>query len=239
MDWDGKVVWEYHEENQHHDFHRLPNGNLTYLTRELMPEDAAARVQGGTNISIFDYPLPEVVATLRAAIYPPLAGIANCWLEAMGIDTRFPADHSAFMDTYHGGGQKRPTLLLLLLLKYGSDDQYCLHQDRYEDIVFALQMTVLLSESGTDFTGGDFVLTEQRPRIQSRAEVGPLLRGDAVIFPVNQRPVRGTLGFYIVTMRHGVSRARADLRYTLGVILHDAAEKFSINQRIRLLLTPV
>ena len=177
-------------------------------------------VFGRGEYQYFDYPLPEVVVTLRAAIYPPLAGIANCWQEAMGTDTRFPADHSAFLDTCHGGGQTRPTPLLL---KYGPDDYNCLHQDRYGDIVFPLQMTVLLSEPGADFTGGDFVLTEQRPRMQSRAEVVPLRRGDAVIFPVNQRPVRGTRGFYRVTMRHGVSRVHTGLRYTLGVILHDAA----------------
>jgi uncharacterized protein len=168
----------------------------------------------------FAYPLPETVAALRSAIYPPLAEIANCWHEAMGVDTRFPADHSAFLDACHHGGQTRPTPLLL---KYGPDDYNCLHQDRYGDIVFPLQMTILLSQPGADFSGGEFVLTEQRPRMQSRAEVVPLRQGDAVIFPVNQRPVRGTRGFYRVTMRHGVSRVHTGLRYTLGVILHDAA----------------
>jgi uncharacterized protein len=168
----------------------------------------------------FDYPLPEIVGALRKAVYPPLARIANRWHDAMGIDTRFPADHSAFLDLCRRGGQTKPTPLLL---KYGPDDYNCLHQDRYGDIVFPLQMTVLLSAPGTDFTGGEFVLTEQRPRKQSRAEVVPLRQGEAVIFPVNQRPVRGTRGFYRVSLRHGVSRIRSGIRFTLGVILHDAA----------------
>lgn len=168
----------------------------------------------------FAYPLPDTVAALRAAVYAPLAEIANRWHAAMGIETRFPTSHTEFLDNCHRAGQTRPTPLVL---KYGPDDYNCLHQDRYGDLVFPFQMTVLLSDPGTDFTGGEFVLTEQRPRMQSRAEVVPLRRGDAVIFPVNQRPVAGTRGFYRVSLRHGVSRIRSGIRYTLGVILHDAA----------------
>jgi len=168
----------------------------------------------------FNDPLPQIVAALREAIYLPLARIANHWHDAMGIEAWFPANHSAFLDICRRGGQTKPTPLLL---KYGPGDYNCLHQDRYGDIVFPLQMTVLLSAPATDFTGGEFVLTEQRPRMQSRAEVVPLRQGDAVIFPVSQRPVRGTRGFYRVSLRHGVSRIRSGTRYTLGVILHDAA----------------
>lgn len=166
------------------------------------------------------YPIPEPIAELRSTIYGPLAEIANRWYDAMGMETRFPATHAELLDACHRAGQKKPTPLIL---KYGRDDFNCLHQDRYGDLVFPLQMTVLLSAPGDDFTGGEFVLTEQRPRMQSRAEVVPLTRGDAVIFPVNQRPVAGTRGFYRVTLRHGVSRIRSGNRHTLGVILHDAA----------------
>lgn len=168
----------------------------------------------------FCYPLPDPVSALRAAIYPPLAGIANNWHAAMGMESRFPPNHGEFLKTCHTAGQTKPTPLML---KYTADDYNCLHQDRYGDIVFPLQMTVLLSDPNRDFTGGEFVLTEQRPRMQSRAEVVPLRQGDAVIFPVNQRPVQGNRGFYRVTLRHGVSRVRSGTRYTLGIILHDAA----------------
>lgn len=168
----------------------------------------------------FTYPLPDAVAALRAGFYPPLAAIANRWHDAMGIESRFPAEHSEFVKQCHDAGQTKPTPLIL---KYGPGDYNCLHQDRYGDIVFPFQMTVLLSDPGGDFTGGEFVLTEQRPRMQSRAEVVPLRQGDAVIFPVNQRPVAGSRGFYRVTLRHGVSRVRSGMRYTLGIILHDAA----------------
>ncbi len=167
----------------------------------------------------FAYPLPDTVAALRQAVYPPLAAIANRWHAAMGLETRFPAEHSEFLAECRDAGQTKPTPLVL---KYGPGDYNCLHQDRYGDIVFPLQVTVLLSEPDRDFTGGEFVLTEQRPRMQSRAEVVPLGRGDAVVFPVNQRPVQGSRGFYRVTMRHGVSRVRSGMRYTLGMILHDA-----------------
>lgn len=168
----------------------------------------------------FSYPLPDPVSALREAIYPPLAGIANNWHTAMGMESRFPAGHGEFLKTCHMAGQTKPTPLML---KYGPDDYNCLHQDRYGDIVFPLQMTVLLSDPDRDFTGGEFVLTEQRPRMQSRAEVVPLRQGDAVIFAVNQRPMQGSRGFYRVTLRHGVSRVRSGTRYTLGIILHDAA----------------
>ena len=165
------------------------------------------------------YPLPEVVQRLRAALYPPLAVIANRWHEAMGNATRFPDTLDDFLARCHRAGQKKPTPLLL---RYGEGDYNCLHQDLYGEHVFPLQATVLLSQPGDDFTGGEFVLTEQRPRMQSRVEVVPLRQGDAVIFAVNHRPVRGARGFYRVAMRHGVSRLRSGHRLTLGVIFHDA-----------------
>ena len=167
----------------------------------------------------FRYPLPDRVAQLRAALYPPLAAVANRWNEAMRIDARFPADHAAFLERCHGAGQTRPTPLVL---KYGEGDYNCLHQDLYGEHVFPLQVAFLLSQPQRDFTGGEFVLTEQRPRMQSRVEVVPLQRGDGVAFPVRQRPVRGTRGVYRVTVRHGVSRVRSGNRYTLGIIFHDA-----------------
>jgi uncharacterized protein len=165
------------------------------------------------------YPLPEIVQHLREALYPRLATIANHWHAAMGIATRFPDTLDAFLARCHRAGQKKPTPLLL---RYGAGDYNCLHQDLYGEHVFPLQATVLLSKPGEAFAGGEFVLTEQRPRMQSRVEVVPLDEGDAVIFAVNHRPVRGTRGFYRVTMRHGVSRLRSGERLTLGVIFHDA-----------------
>lgn len=167
----------------------------------------------------FAYPLPEEVAALRAAFYPSLAKISNRWNEAMGVDVRFPAEHAAFLKRCHAAGQSKPTPLLL---RYSAGDYNCLHQDLYGEHVFPLQLTVLLSRPGTDFTGGEFLLTEQRPRMQSRAEVVPLGLGEGVIFPVHHRPVAGTRGTYRVTMRHGVSRLRSGQRHTLGVIFHDA-----------------
>jgi uncharacterized protein len=167
----------------------------------------------------FAYPLPETVAALRDALYPPLADIANRWNETMGTAVRYPAEHSAFLARCHKAGQVRPTPLLL---QYGEGDYNCLHQDLYGEHVFPLQVTVLLSQPDDDFTGGEFVLTEQRPRMQSRAEVVPLKQGQAVIFPVHHRPVRGTRGSYRVNMRHGVSRLRSGRRHTLGIIFHDA-----------------
>jgi uncharacterized protein len=168
----------------------------------------------------FAYPLPPLVERLRTSLYPDLAPIANRWHERMGFDVRFPADHGAFLDRCHRAGQTRPTPLLL---QYGTDDYNCLHQDLYGEHVFPLQVAVLLSEPHSDFEGGEFVLTEQRPRMQSRADVVPLTKGDAVLFAVNSRPVRGSRGDYRVVMRHGVSRLRAGHRHTLGVIFHDAA----------------
>ncbi len=166
------------------------------------------------------YPLPPVVEELRTHAYPQLAPIANSWNAAMGIDVRFPDAHAEFLARCHAAGQVRPTPLLL---QYGKGDYNCLHQDLYGEHVFPLQLAVLLSTPGEDFTGGEFVLTEQRPRMQSRVEVVPLSRGDAVIFAVNQRPVQGTRGTYRVALRHGVSRLRSGHRHTLGVIFHDAS----------------
>jgi uncharacterized protein len=167
----------------------------------------------------FAYPLPELVTTLRTALYRPLAAVANAWNELLGIDQSYPAAHAAYLDRCKTAGQGRPTPLLL---RYGAGDFNCLHQDLYGEHVFPLQATVLLSEPGRDFTGGEFVLTEQRPRMQSRAEVAPLRHGEAVIFPVSDRPVRGVKNIYRVNMRHGVSRLRSGERYALGVIFHDA-----------------
>jgi len=168
----------------------------------------------------FDYPLPEVVAAQRSALYPRLAEIANRWNAALGVKARFPDEHKAYLKRCHAAGQRRPTPLVL---KYEEGDYNCLHQDLYGEHVFPLQLTILLSEPGSDFTGGEFVMTEQRPRMQSRAEVVPLAQGDAVIFAVNERPVRGTRGTYRVKLRHGVSRVHSGRRFTAGIIFHDAA----------------
>ena len=167
----------------------------------------------------FAYPLPETIAALRGALYPPLAEVANRWNEAMGLAVRYPREHAAYLVRCHKAGQEKPTPLLL---QYGPGDYNCLHQDLYGEHVFPLQATVLLSEPGRDFAGGEFVLTEQRPRLQSRAEVVPLRQGDAVIVAVHHRPVQGTRGSYRVNMRHGVSRLRSGHRQTLGIIFHDA-----------------
>ena len=167
----------------------------------------------------FAYPLPEPILTLRTALYPALAAIANRWNEATGIGMRYPQQHQGFLARCHAAGQTRPTPLLL---QYGAGDYNCLHQDLYGEHVFPLQITILLSRPNVDFTGGDFVLTEQRPRMQSRAEVVPLVQGEGVIFPVHHRPVQGTRGVYRVNMRHGVSRLRGGHRHTAGIIFHDA-----------------
>jgi uncharacterized protein len=167
----------------------------------------------------FAYPLPELVAALREALYPPLAEVANRWNDAMGTRVQFPHDHAAYLARCHKAGQTKPTPLLLA---YEAGDYNCLHQDLYGEHVFPLQVAFLLSRPGDDFTGGEFVLTEQRPRMQSRAEIVPLVQGDGVIFPVHHRPVQGTRGIYRVNMRHGVSRLRSGHRHTLGIIFHDA-----------------
>jgi hypothetical protein len=168
----------------------------------------------------FSYPLPRTVQSLRTALYPHLAPIANGWHARLGNETRFPDDYADFIVRCHRSGQSRPTPLLL---RYGPGDYNCLHQDLYGAEVFPLQVAVLLSEPGTDFTGGEFVLTEQRPRMQSRVMVVPLAKGDGVVFAVNSRPVKGTRGDYQVKMRHGVSRLITGQRHTLGIIFHDAA----------------
>jgi hypothetical protein len=166
------------------------------------------------------YPLPPLVAALRTRLYQRLAPIANRWHEAMGLAVRFPSDHHAFIARCHAAGQQRPTPLLL---KYEPGDYNCLHQDLYGEHVFPLQVVLLLSEPGRDFEGGELVMTEQRPRMQSRPMVLPLRQGDAAVIAVHQRPVRGARGCYRVNLRHGVSRLRSGRRFTAGIIFHDAA----------------
>ena len=193
----------------------------------LYPDDALFRSRivmgrhgfGRGEYKYFSYPLPGLIAALRPPLYGRLAGVANRWNEAMGIDIRYPASHAAFLKRCHDAGQTKPTPLLL---QYEAGDYNCLHQDLYGEHVFPLQVAILLSEPGRDFEGGEFVLTEQRPRMQSRAEVVPLRQGDAVAFAVHHRPVQGTRGTYRVNLRHGVSRLRSGRRHTVGVIFHDA-----------------
>ena len=167
----------------------------------------------------FSYPLPDLVAGLRASIYPRLVPIANRWNADMGIDIRYPENHEDFLDRCRRAGQSKPTPLLL---QYGADDYNCLHQDLYGEHVFPLQVAFLLSEPGKEFEGGEFVMTEQRPRMQSRPIVVPLRQGDGVVFAVHNRPVQGTRGVYRVNLRHGVSRVRSGRRHTVGIIFHDA-----------------
>jgi uncharacterized protein len=194
----------------------------------LYPDDARFRSRivmashgfGRGEYKYFAYPLPEPIVALRGGLYPRLAPIADRWNEAMSVSVRYPGQHEAFLARCHEAGQTRPTPLLL---RYGSGDYNCLHQDVYGEHLFPLQVAILLSEPGRDFIGGEFVLTEQRPRMQSRAEVAPLTQGDGVIFAVRERPVQGTRGTYRVNLRHGVSRIRSGERFTLGVIFHDAA----------------
>ncbi|HVS76539.1 MAG TPA: 2OG-Fe(II) oxygenase [Steroidobacteraceae bacterium] len=194
---------------------------------ELYPDDRRFRSRvimsrhgfGRGEYKYFTYPLPPLVAELRTSLYPRLAPIANEWSRRLGGDRRYPSSLREFLERCHAAGQVKPTPLLL---QYGTDDYNCLHQDLYGEWVFPLQLTVLLSQPGRDFTGGEFVLTEQRPRMQSRAEVVPLGLGDGVVFAVHHRPVRGTRGEYRVNLRHGVSRVRSGRRHTLGVIFHDA-----------------
>ncbi|MFY0732274.1 2OG-Fe(II) oxygenase [Pseudomonas sp. NFX15] len=168
----------------------------------------------------FGYPLPDLVGLLRSTLYPRLVPIANRWQKQMGTPVQFPETHQAFLNRCHAAGQNRPTPLLL---QYGPQDYNCLHQDLYGEHVFPLQVAILLSDPGEDFTGGEFVLTEQRPRMQSRPMVIGLKKGDGLIFAVNQRPVKGVRGYYRVTLRHGVSRLHSGKRHTLGIIFHDAS----------------
>jgi hypothetical protein len=194
---------------------------------ELYPDESVFRSRivmarhgfGRGEYKYFRYPLPALVAHLRTTIYPHQLSIANRWNEALDADVRFPPTHAAFIRRCHAAGQKRPTPLLL---QYGAEDYNCLHQDLYGEQVFPLQVAVLLAEPGRDFAGGEFVLTEQRPRMQTKAQVVDLHQGDAVVFAVHHRPVRGTRGFYRVNMRHGVSEVRSGHRHTLGIIFHDA-----------------
>ena len=167
----------------------------------------------------FKYPLPGLIGALRTALYPRLAGVANEWNARMGISERYPGDHASFLKQCHEAGQTRPTPLLL---QYVPGDFNCLHQDLYGNLAFPIQVAILLSQPGEDFTGGEFVLTEQRPRMQSRAEVVPLRQGDGVAFAVHNRPVQGSKGNYRVNLRHGVSRVRSGMRHTVGIIFHDA-----------------
>jgi len=195
---------------------------------DLWPEKARFRSHvvmqrhgyGQGDYQYFAYPLPERVEALRQALYPELAAVANRWNAELGVARRFPPSLQGWLRQCHAGGQKRPTPLLL---RYGPGDYNCLHRDLYGELVFPLQATILLSEPARDFEGGEFMLVEQRPRQQSRGEVVPLRQGDAVIFAVNERPVKGARGYHRTAMRHGVSSLRQGERFTLGIIFHDAA----------------
>jgi uncharacterized protein len=194
---------------------RLYSSDDAFRTRVVMARHGFGRGE----YKYFDYPLPDLVTSLRTALYQRLVPLANRWNQSMNIDVRYPPEHGAFVERCHAAGQSRPTPLLL---QYETGDYNCLHQDLYGEHVFPIQVVCLLSQPDRDFTGGDFVLTEQRPRLQSRVEVVPLRQGDAVAFAVHHRPVRGTRGAYRVNMRHGVSRLRSGRRHTLGIIFHDA-----------------
>lgn len=193
----------------------------------LYPDDSLFRSRvvmsrhgfGRGEYKYFRYPLPELIADLRTAVYPHLAPVGNRWNEALGIPVAYPAEHAEFLARCHAAGQEKPTPLML---QYEPGDFNCLHQDLYGEHVFPLQLAILLTEPGRDFTGGELVMTEQRPRMQSRAEVVPLRQGDGVVFAVSHRPVQGTRGTYRVNLRHGVSRIRSGRRHTLGIIFHDA-----------------
>jgi hypothetical protein len=217
LDTDGSsVVPAVLSREQCDDVAALYEDEAIFRSRVLM----ARHGYGKGEYKYFNYPLPEIVGRLRTAAWPKLAPIANRWNEAMRVDVRYPETHAEFIERCHDAGQSRPTPLVL---NYGRGDYNCLHQDLYGEHVFPLQLAVLLSQPGEDFTGGEFVLTEQRPRMQSRPQVVPLGKGDAVIFAVHRRPVQGTRGYYRVNMRHGVSRILTGKRRTLGIIFHDAA----------------
>ncbi len=194
----------------------LYDADAPFRKRIVMEQHAYGRGE----YKYFAYPLPPEVAALRHALYAPLAGIANAWRRALGQPDDFPDSLDDFLARCHAAGQTRPTPLLL---RYGKDGFNCLHQDLYGDLAFPLQATILLSDPERDFTGGEFLLVEQRPRAQSKAEIVPLRQGDAVVFPVRERPVRGTRGHYRTIMRHGVSRILSGQRHTMGIIFHDAA----------------
>jgi uncharacterized protein len=191
------------------------NSDALFRSRVVMARHGFGRGE----YKYFAYPLPKPVAVLRESLFPPLAQIANIWSGAQGHRLRYPREHQVYLARCHKAGQYKPTPLLL---SYGPGDYNCLHQDLYGELVFPLQVAFLLSRQGQDFTGGEFVLTEQRPRMQSRAEVVPLRQGEGVVFPVHHRPVRGARGTYQVNMRHGVSRLHSGRRHTVGIIFHDA-----------------
>jgi len=194
---------------------RLYDNDSLFRSRVVMERHGFGRGE----YRYFRYPLPELIRDLRTSIYPYLRPIANKWNEEMGVDIKFPPTHAEYIRRCHEAGQDKSTPLIL---KYGTDDYNCLHQDLYGEHVFPLQIAVLLSEPEKDFTGGEFVMTEQRPRMQSRPMVVPLRKGDGVVFAVHHRPVRGKKSVYRVNLRHGVSRIRSGNRYTLGIIFHDA-----------------
>jgi uncharacterized protein len=225
IDWDG--VSQDLDEQGGAIIDQLLSADECRAIASLYPEDDVFRSKvvmgrhgfGRGEYKYFSYPLPDLIASLRTAVYPRLVPIANRWNTAMGIDVRYPENHADFIERCHQAGQVRPTPLLL---QYGAGDYNCLHQDLYGEHVFPLQLAILLSEPGKDFTGGEFVMTEQRPRMQSRPMVVPLRQGDGVVFAVHNRPVQGTRGFYRVNLRHGVSRIRSGHRHTVGIIFHDA-----------------
>jgi hypothetical protein len=206
---------------------RLLSPDACQAIARLYPQDGLFRSRvvmqrhgfGRGEYKYFSYPLPDLIAELRTSVYPHLVPIANRWNTAMGIDIRYPEQHADFIERCHQAGQDKPTPLLL---QYATDDYNCLHQDLYGAHVFPLQLAILLSAPDTDFTGGEFVMTEQRPRMQSRPIVVPLRQGDGVVFAVHHRPVQGTRGVYRVHLRHGVSRIRSGHRQTVGIIFHDA-----------------
>jgi hypothetical protein len=225
LDWEG--ISQELDDKGNAILERILSVNECQALAALYPEDSLFRSRvvmarhgfGRGEYKYFDYPLPEIIAEVRTAIYSRLAPIGNRWNTLMGLEVRYPETHSEFLKRCHDAEQLRPTPLLL---QYGEGDYNCLHQDLYGEHVFPIQVTILLSEPGTDFTGGEFILTEQRPRMQSRPEVVPLRQGDAVAFAVHHRPVNGSRGSYRVNMRHGVSRLRSGHRHTLGIIFHDA-----------------